>query len=72
MSPAQFWHWFGQAQPGIELYGSERDNDLADLIENIFAEFTGGYIDAEELLLGLTTEVEQEFPAARSDRRGVA
>ena len=71
-SVSQFWRWFGRAQAGIELYGSDDDNELANLIENVFAEYTGGYITAEELLAGLAAEVGQEFPQLVANYRGVA
>ena len=72
MSPAQFWSWFLRAQSGIELYGSDDDNDLASLIENIFAEYTGGHITTDDLLAGLAREVEGEHPWVLGQRQGVA
>jgi hypothetical protein len=71
-SISQFWSWFGKAQADIELFGSEDDNELANLIENVFAEYTGGYITAEELLTGLGAEVGREFPHMVPARQGVA
>ena len=71
-SISQFWSWFGRAQADIEQFGSEDDNELANLIENVFAEYTGGYITAEELLAGLGAEVGREFRHMVSAHQGVA
>ena len=71
-SVSQFWRWFGRAQAGIELNGSNDENELANLIENVFAEYTGGHITADELLAGLGAEVGRGFPHMVDHQRGVA
>ncbi|MBA3413899.1 MAG: hypothetical protein H0U10_01570 [Chloroflexia bacterium] len=54
------------------MNGSNDENELANLIENVFAEYTGGYITADELLAGLGAEVGRGFPHMVDHQRGVA
>ncbi len=72
ISPAQFWRWFGRAQASIELYGSDDDNDLANTVENVYAEYTSGYITTEELLESIGLEVGRDVAPVSVGQRVVA
>jgi hypothetical protein len=51
----QFQRWIGLNSLAVELYGSDDDLELLNVIEVRLAEYTGGYIDASELLDELQT-----------------
>ena len=63
ISPRHFWWWFGHAEAAIEVYGTDDDSDLASLVQLLFFEWTGRYLDDEELLRELAVELEREHPA---------
>ena len=71
-SVSQFWKWFGRAQAGIEMHGSDDEVDLASLVELRFAEYTGDHITAEELLQALAADLDREYPHLVAHHRGVA
>ena len=52
-----FRHWFANALWEIEAEGSDDTIDLANLIENRLAEYSGGYISQEVLLDALREDV---------------
>lgn len=57
ISPRQFWHWFVDAESAIELHGSDDEVDLAELVDNRFAEWTSGYVTSEQLLAALAADL---------------
>ncbi|MDQ3225151.1 MAG: hypothetical protein M3Q50_00780, partial [Chloroflexota bacterium] len=51
-----FQRWIGLNGLAIELYGSDEDLELLNLIDVRLAEYTSDYIDAAELLDALQTD----------------
>ena len=63
----QFQRWIGLNSLAVELYGSDDDLELLNVIEVRLAEYTSDYIDAAELLDAYRTDplVQQELAAHR-------
>jgi hypothetical protein len=63
----QFQRWVGVNSLAIELYGSDEQLELLNLVAGLLDEYTGGHIDAAELMDALQTDplVQQELAARR-------
>ncbi len=64
----QFQRWIGLNSLATELYGSDEDLELLNLIDVRLAEYTSDYIDAAELMNALQTDslVQKEILARSS------
>ncbi|MGH2616575.1 MAG: hypothetical protein ACRDJC_15145 [Thermomicrobiales bacterium] len=52
----EFYRWSWDNSGAIEEHGSDNDVELLNLVLHRFAEYTGGYIDAANLLDALRTD----------------
>jgi hypothetical protein len=68
IAPDQFHRWAWDNAAAIEEHGSDEDVALLNLALNRFAEYAGGYIDAENLLDALKTDplVQHELQPRRT------
>lgn len=64
----QFQRWIGLNSVALELFGSNEDVALLNLVAGLLDEYTGDYIDASELVGALQTAplVQKEVLARRS------
>ena len=64
----QFQRWIGLNSVAIEVYGSDEDVDLLNLVASLLDEYTSDYIGAAELLNAMRTDplVQQELLARRT------
>ena len=63
----QFQRWVGLNSLAVELFGSDEDMELLNVIDVRLAEYTSDYIDAAELMDALRTDplVQNELAARR-------